>query len=303
MTAQSQDSKKTFYIVLIIILILLNGFFAYNNWKARQANIRLEAEKTALTASLDSVDVQLAITNQRLDSLKGTNSSLDNELLQIKKELEEKRAQIATLLQNKKDLDKARALINSLKNDNQKYLAKIDSMHQVIVALSDTVRMKEAVNQQLQSEKSQLLTEKTALTRKVELSSLLIPENVQATGVFMKSNDREVPTTKAKKTQKLKVCFDVPENRGVDAGEKMIYLRILNPQGATIAVEAAGSGMFTTETGEQQQFTTAARFNYNNQKQNVCVHWSQTQPFGAGIYKVYFYQEGHELGNSEFELK
>ena len=303
MTAQSQDSKKTFYIVLIIILILLNGFFAYNHYKARQANIKLEAEKKALLTELDSIDTQLAHFSMRLDSMRGINMGLDSQMVSIKKELEGKRAQIEILLRNKKELDKARALINSLKSDNQIYFAKIDSMHQVIAALSDTVRVKEAVNKQLQSEKSQLLTEKTLLTRKVELSSLLIPENVQATGVFMKSSDREVPTTKAKKAQKLKVCFDVPENRGVDAGDKTILVRILNPQGATIAVESSGSGMFTTETGEQQQYTTLAKFNYNNTKQNVCLHWSQTQAFGAGSYKVFFYQDGHELGNSEFELK
>lgn len=303
MTSQSQDSKKTFYIILIIILILLNAFFAYNNYRARQANLRLEAEKKALSIELDSIDAQLVRTNMRLDSMTGVNIGLDSQLLSMKKDLEDKRNQIATLLRSKKELDKARILINALKSDNQKYLAQMDSMNKMILALSDTVRMKEAINRQLQNEKTQLLTEKTLLTRKVQLSSLLIPENVQATGVFMKSSDREVPTTKAKKTEKLKVCFDVPENRGVDAGEKTILVRILNPQGATIAVEASGSGMFTTETGEQQQYTTLAKFNYNNQKQNVCLHWSQTQAFGAGIYKVYFYQDGHELGSSEFELR
>jgi hypothetical protein len=61
--------------------------------------------------------------------------------------------------------------------------------------------------------------------------------------------------------------------------------------------------MFTTEAGEQQAYTTTSKFTYDNQKQNVCVRWSQTQAYGEGVYKVYFYQDGHELGFSEFELK
>ena len=303
MVAQSQDSKKTFYIVLIIILILLNGFFAYNNYQARERNLALEAEKNALTADLDSVDAVLAITSERLDSLAGTNSEMATELMAIKRDIEDKRSKIEKLLKDKKELDRARVLLKSLKSDNQKYLTQIDSMNAMIVALRDTVRVKEEVNLQLQSEKSQLLSEKDVLSRKVQLSSLLIPENIRASGVFMKSSDREVPTTKAKKAEKLKVCFDVPENRGVDPGEKVFLLRILNPQGATVAVESSGSGMFTTETGEQQQYTTSKQFTYNNQKQNVCVHWSQTQAFGEGMYKVFFYQDGHELGSAEFELK
>src|ERR1051325_11140271 len=127
MNAQSQDSKKTFYIVLIVILILLNGFFAYNHYKARQANIRLEAEKKALSASLDSIDIALAHTNQKLDSMTGVNAGLDSQLVRIKNDLEDKRAQIERLMRNKKELDKARVLINSLKTDNQTYLTKIDS--------------------------------------------------------------------------------------------------------------------------------------------------------------------------------
>ncbi len=301
--ATSQDSKKTFYVVLIVILILLNGFFAYNHWKASQLNAQLEQEKTELTAELDSVDAELKETTALLDSISGLNTEMNAELAAIKKELEEKRNQIEALLKDKKELDRARAMIKSLKAEAQKYISKIDSLNVTIAALSDTVKMKEAANMQLMSENTQLQSEKSMLSKKVELSSLLIPENVQATGVFMKSNDREVPTSKAKKTQKLKICFDVPENRGVDAGDKTILLRILNPQGATIAVSSEGSGVFTTDTGEEKQYTTATKFSYSNQKQNVCASWSQTQAFGSGTYQVFFYQNGHELGSSEFTLK
>ncbi len=301
--SSSQDSKKTFYIVLIVALLGLNIFFAYNHYTARQANIKLEAEKKELTTELDSVDAALALTNQQLNSMQGVNAGLDSQLVQIKKDLEEKRAQIETLLKDKKELDRARALLKTLKSDNQKFLVQIDSLNNIIVSKNTEIAQKDAANQQLQTEKSQLLTEKTVLSTKVALSSLLIPENVQSTGVFMKSSDREVPTTKAKKTENLKVCFDVPENRGVDAGEKTILVKILNPQGATIYNEQSGSGMFTTETGEQQQYTKAAVFGYSNQKQNVCVHWNQPQGYGAGGYSVIFYQDGHETGKSSFELK
>ncbi|GIV32721.1 MAG: hypothetical protein KatS3mg031_0256 [Chitinophagales bacterium] len=299
----SQDSKKTFYIVLIVILIFLNGFFAYNHWKASQLNTKLEEEKTQLTAELDSVDAELKETTAMLDSIYALNTEISADLEAVKKELEEKRKQIEALLRDKKELDKARALIKSLKADAQKYMARIDSLNAALAALSDTVKVKEEITRKLQSENQQLLSEKTRLTQKVELSSLLIPENIQATGVFLKSNDREVPTTKAKKTQKLKICFDVPENRGVDPGEKTILLRILNPQGATIAITSEGSGLFVTDQGEETQYTTKAQFTYSNKKQNVCTYWTQTQAFGAGTYKIFFYQNGHQLSSAEFTLK
>ena len=300
--AETRD-KKTFYIVLIVILILLNGFFAYNHWKARQENIRLTEEQIQLRSEYDQVTAELSKNQILLDSLKTANSEKDNALLEQQKELEDKKAQIESLLKNKKDLDQARALIASLKKDNQKYVSRIDSLSTIVKTLTLRNDSLIAGQQTLIAEKDLLVSEKTSLAKKVELSSLLIPENVEAYGVFMKSNDREVQTNKAKKAEKLKICFDVPENRGIDAGEKAIMLRILNPQGATIAVASQGSGSFVTDTGEEKQYTTYAFFDYKNQKQKVCTSWKQTQAFGSGTYQVIFYQNGHELGSSSFELK
>ena len=302
-TRASQDSKKTFYIVLIVILILLNGFFAYNHWQARKEANRLTEEQTKLRAEYDDISAELADNQLLLDSLRGINSEMDSMLVMRQDELASMRAQIETLLKNKKDLDQARALIASLKKNNQQYIARIDSLSNVVQSLTMRNDSLIADRETLLSEKDMLLSERTNLSKKVELSSLLIPENVEAHGVFNKSNDREVPTNKSKKTERLKICFDVPENRGVDAGEKRIVLRILNPQGATIAVASQGSGTFTKDMGVETQYTTVANFNYKNQKQRVCTYWNQTQAYGSGEYQIFFYQNGHELGSSSFSLK
>ncbi len=299
----SQDNKKGFYLIIIIVLILLNAFFAYNHYTARQENIRLTEEQTQLKSEYAELNAEFDKKQAELDAMKGQNAELDSLLAIRQTELDETRQQIEALLKDKRELDKARSLIKNLRADNQKYLAQIDSLNnqvQFLTLLSDSLSVD---LQTVTEEKTQLLSEKSFLAKKVELSTLLIPESVDASGIFMKSNDREVPTNKAKKTEKLKICFEVPENRGVDAGEKTFYLRILNPQGATIAVASEGSGMFKTVEGNEMQYTTMARFNYKNEKQRTCVLWSQTQAYGAGTYSIIFFQNGHELGTGSFELK
>ena len=305
---KNTEGKKTFYLIAIILLILLNGFFAYNHWAARKQVKLVEAQRNELDSLYTSVLAELNGNQLHLDTLEGLNETLDSMLLVRYKELEASKKEIEDLLKENKltksQYDDARKLIKSLKADNQKYITRIDSLsrrvHYLTLlsdSLSEGLQTQRAVNEQLKSER-------VILAQKVELGSLLKPENVVATGIRYKSNDREVLTNSAKKTEKLKLCFDVPANQVADAGGKTYLLRLLNPQGTTIAVSAQGSGVFEiAETGEQQQYTLQANFDYANKEKNVCVYWSQTAAYGSGMYKALFYQDGYLLKETEFELK
>lgn len=305
--AQTQESKKTFYIVLIILLILLNAFFAYNHWTTKKELVKTIEEKNTLDSLLTIAKDSLSANELRITSLSGKNAELDSLLTVRQSELQDAIAQLEKLKKEgnytKKQLDEARNKVKELQEENKRFLGKIDSLGTQVLSLT---KQRDSLSTGLQEQKvqnQQLLTEKDYLSKKVEIASLLKPENVEATGVFMKSNDREVPTGKAKKATKLKICFDVPENDVSNPGQKTLLLRILNPEGATIWVTSSGSGSFTTDTGEEKQYTIAKTFDYNNQKTKVCAYWEQTQPFGSGTYSVYFYQDGHELGMQQFTLK
>lgn len=305
--AQTQENKKTFYIVLILLLIGLNIFFAYKHMTTKKELVKTTEERNTLDSLLTIAKDSLSANAVRITSLSGKNAELDSLLATRQKELEDAIAQLEKLKKEgnytRKQLDEARNNVKRLQEENKKYLGKIDSLGtqvQFLTKLSDSLstglQTTQAQNQQLQAEKD-------FLARKVEIGSLLKPENVVGTGVFMKSNDREVPTSKAKKSTRLKICFDVPENLVTDPGTKTILIRLLNPQGATIWVTSSGSGSFTTDTGEEKQYTLAKTFEYANKVQNVCAYWEQTQAYGSGEYTAVFYQDGHELGQHKFELK
>ncbi len=305
--AQTQENKKTFYIVLILLLIVLNAFFAYQHWTTKKELVKTTEEKNTLDSLLTIAKDSLAANDVRITSLQGRNAELDSLMASRQKELEEAIGQLEKLKKEgnytRKQLDEARNNVKKLQEENKRFLGRIDSLSTQVQFLT---KLSDSLNTGLQVQKNQnqqLLTEKDFLARKVEIGSLLKPENVVGTGVFMKSNDREVPTSKAKKSTKLKICFDVPENVVAEPGTKTMLIRLLNPQGATIWVTSSGSGSFTTDTGEEKQYTLAKDFEYNNQKQNVCAYWEQTQGFGSGDYTAIFYQDGHELGQHKFELK
>jgi len=73
---------------------------------------------------------------------------------------------------------------------------------------------------------------------------------------WKEKNGKEKETVKAKKVDKLRITFDLDENRISTSGVKDLYISITAPDGTPVAVEALGSGKFTTRDGQDKFFYT-----------------------------------------------
>lgn len=306
--APKQGNKRGLYIALIILLILLNVFFVFDNYTTKQAKAQLEREKMELDSSYAVLQDNYSQKILELQDLMGDNDSLNaiiqeqiNSLQQLQEELTKAKSDAARNYNNYKAAKKKLAELEK----HQEYINHtIDSLvaaNQYLLALSDSLatdlQTSQGMNQQLQNEKK-------VLSQKVEIGSLLKPQNVMITGIRIKGNGTERETNSSKKAEKLRFCFDVPENKVADPGEKTILLRVIGPSGSTIAVASMGSGVFVSaDNGEQMQYTTKATFEYQNKTKSMCIYWSQTQSYASGTYKAMFYQNGYEIGNFPFELK
>jgi regulator of replication initiation timing len=301
-----KNRKETVFI--IVILVLLNGYFAFNNYQNKKKNIYLEAKKHELDSLYTGVSAELVSVERSLDSLKGKNVSLDSILSARETELQSMKEQIEVLLKKNKltalDLNSLKKLVKQLQEENDKYVETINTLNKkinLLTAANDSLRT--SLKTEVASNEK-LTAEQKILRKKAEQGSLLKPENVKSSGIKISSKNTETETNSSKKTDKLKLCFDVPENKVADAGQKEILIRIISPSGSTISIENQGSGTFTNiETGELTQYTLSAKFEYSQSKTNVCAYWSQNTAFSKGTYKVIFYQNNYQLTESSFVLK
>jgi hypothetical protein len=94
-------------------------------------------------------------------------------------------------------------------------------------------------------------------------------------------------------------------NELVNRGEEEFLLRILNPQGETLAVDESGSGSFTSlTTGRQTRYTMKKSVTYNPDSASpVCMTWTSTQPFSQGDYTVEIYNKGLLAGQGRLNLR
>ena len=112
-------------------------------------------------------------------------------------------------------------------------------------------------------------------------------------------------TDKAKKLQRVKICFTVGENKLIDPGTKIFYVRILRPD--NVVVMQKMEDVYTFEyQGEKMEYTAKKEIKYQNAATDLCIFWTKKgKATGAmvGVYNVFIYSDGVEIGKTAFELK
>ncbi len=325
------NSKRAIYIVLILLLLLINGILFYSNQSLKKDTKEtigvLENEKLSLQNNYDSV-------LEDLDTYKVENLQLDSALTDLQAQIEDKKLEIERILRKSKaskgELQKADILIQSLQTDAFDYREKITalefhnkklteentSLQQTVVQKIETIEivttekneLEESLTAQIKevtAEKEILGEEKEQLTEKVDRASIMQVINVIGGGVqYKKKGTKEVKTDVYKKTDKIKVCFDLLENPIVPAGQQDIFLRILGPKGDVLSIEAMGSGnLVLTESEVEIKYTMVSAIPYKQKTSNYCIYWEQNTPFQVGSYIVELYHAGYKIGSDEFRLK
>jgi hypothetical protein len=167
---------------------------------------------------------------------------------------------------------------------------------------------KAAVEQNLvleQERTSQLSAINQVLTHKVEVGSLLETRELEATAIRHRSNNKEVETRNADKAEMIKVTFNTGKNAVIDHGSEVTFqVRVIGPDGATIAVEPMGSGtMVLAGSGEEKLYTMEKSIVYDNKDKQVTLYWPQQTAFAPGDYTVIVYQSGYAIGETSFDLR
>ena len=109
----------------------------------------------------------------------------------------------------------------------------------------------------------------------------------------------------SKRTNKLESCFTVLENKIAKRGEKVVYMRVIEPGGKVLGNRAEGSSSFKkADSSEELLFTVSKPIDYTGDKQDVCVNWEeQDRVFVSGTYVIEIYIDGNLSASSSIVLR
>lgn len=199
----SPNATRWLYLLLSIFALIIIGL---SIWLiSTKSNLRvLQEEKNRQRAELQyEVDSLIAAHNETklaygalADSLTAKDSLIQANAVEIKK-----------LLNTQWEYYKIKKKLEKLQVISQGYVRQMDSLHSVNRELTEeNERIREEFNLE-RKRNIQLNKVKEELVDKVEMAAVLRTFNLSAEGVRQRGSSREVATDKAKRVEKIKICF------------------------------------------------------------------------------------------------
>ena len=305
MSNEGGGNRKIYLAIILLLLIVATVVIVLISNSYKQKNSALADEK-------DQVEINVAELKTELKSLRSQYDdmylSLNDSMALIMSERD------STVLGLMSELEEMTNKAYWADSERIKWKEKTEELEILLAGYQDKVTQLEndkamleqeyaAVSEELavEQEKVAKLTEDNEIL--YDLGSRLKLENVYASGIKFKSNGTEKETNKIKKLEQIKVSFATGENDIISAGNIQIMLRLINPQGNTVAVESMGSGQFKNkQTNEDMLYTKSIDLDYQNENKNVAIYWSQNI-YEEGLYTAQLYQNGYLIGETYFELK
>ena len=302
-TGKKPDSMKWGVIVLGILLAgaIVAFIFTTNSMskKIEQAEIaneqlQLTNEQLQLSNEYQALNTEFAqyenqsqlLANDSLVSKYAAAKSKVEKLLQELNSEKQKSAQRIKQLQDE---------IGTLKNILRHYVAQIDSLGKENASLRTE-------NEQIKQRNQQLTTRVANETKRVEALSerMVLAERLNVTGLSLnalkKNGKNEKNVTKAKQ---LVVTFTIPQNNSTPVGEKVIYLRITNPEGTLLG----DAGQFSFEGGSVA-CTARKTIEYAGEEiPGIRIYWDVNTTLTPGEYTVELFADNYRLASRRFTLK
>ncbi|MFM8741443.1 MAG: coiled-coil domain-containing protein [Cytophagales bacterium] len=298
-TPTKKSNKSTITIVILLIIIAVQSIKIYLDYQ----------EKVEVKQQLVSTEEDLAGTMQRLND--------------VKAELDQKITEIQKLGGDVEDLKKAKAEVEKeLKRSNarsSKALAelkdRLDGYEELLKVKDEEIEKLKTVNKELFTENRTLKTKQnklsdsiTSLTKnkqelasKVALASQLKAENIVVKALNEKGKERDSPF-KNRWFKKLKVEFNLAENKVAPIEGKKILIRITDTNNQVIFDQGRGSGTFMLNNKEEF-YTAAQEILFDNTRQKLTFVYEKGSDYAEGNYLVEVFTEGYKMGEVRFEVK
>ena len=296
---KSGKNKTIIIIALLSIIVIIQGVKIY-----------LDSQDNAvLTEQKANVEEDLAGTMLRLKEIQ---TELDQKIVEIKKlggdisDLQKAKGEIDVQL--KRNVARSSKAIKELKDRVEGYEELLKIKDEEIEKLKSANKELFSENKQLKTQKnvlndsiSRLATTKEALATKVAIASQLKAENLSVLAVNGKGKERESPF-KNKQVEKLKVEFNLAENKVAPIEGKKIMIRIVDENNQVLFDVARGSGTFMLNNKEEF-YTATQEILFDNTRQKLTFLYEKGSDYSSGNYTIEIYTEDYQIGLTRFVVK
>lgn len=293
-------TKKTYQIIIGILLLII----AVLSWQLIVTNssvntVVVEKEKTIiqnqqLQSELDALLAEHDKIKQEYGYLTGQMSEKDSMIMAQAREIEQ-------LIATQADYNRIKKKLDYLRSITQNYVNQIDSLYKVNAQLTEENQQLAGNLDAATQRANELTQDKEDLNTRISSATYLKAYGISATAYNTRSGGKESVTDKAKRTDKIKVCFTIGENNLVAGGQKDVYLRIARPDDNLILTQGSFSWIFQ---GRRLQYSAKTVINYNQKAINACIEYKRDNiELPEGQYHISLFADDNILGETIINLK
>jgi hypothetical protein len=309
-THQPEKTKTGSNRNALVLLILLLGSWAYFLWDKNQTNESIRSKDTQISQTSgerDALKLELDAASIRYEELKKNDLAKDSVLDIRDKDIAAKKTRIRELINkteaSKSELNEAKAMIASLNDDIEQFKQQIAILQQEKAALTSANQTLTAEKSQIQEQYDQAKQEIIQKDNAIDIGSTLHASNFNVIALDQKKNGNVKETSKAKKVDKLRIRFDIDENRITKSGTKLLYIVITDPTGKVLNAEETEASFQTRENG-RMTYSQKMEVNYQqNNRQTIEFDWKGIGEFQPGNYRVEVFNNGFKIGEGVRPLR
>jgi len=294
-----KSNKNAIIIALLSLVVVIQGVKIYLD----------SQEKQEITTELTSTEKELETTQQRMTEISG---ELSQKIVELEKlggdvtDLQKAKAEVDAELKRSKRATGQE--IKALKDKVEGYEALLKNKDEEIIKLQSVNKELLTENTSLKTQKNELgdsinkLSEsKDELAGKVAIASQLKAENVLIVGLTDRGKERNSPF-KSRQIGKLRVDFNIAENKVAPIEGKKIMIRVVDENGQVLFDVNKGSGTFLFN-GKEEFYTEAQDVLFDNTKQKLSFLYDKGSEYASGTYRLEVYTDDYMMGSGEFVVK
>ncbi|MFB9055638.1 chromosome partitioning protein ParA [Mariniflexile ostreae] len=279
---------------IALVLFLATGFYTMNLYtNSQKVEKDLSEEKQLVMNDLNAMAKQYDVAISE-------NKVANTDLIESRARIQQLIDSLKISDTNVKSLWKYKQRYNSLKLEMDALLKLNDSLRVENTYLSTSLDSTRIRLEERSIFTDSLLVQNTALAEVVKNAAVLGAVDLKGFGVIERTSGKLIPTERGRRVDKIRVCFTVPKNRLVQAGDQELYVQVINPQNNIVGANA--QVQFDDMT---LNYSIISKFNYENKNLNICEFVSNKNDadFIEGRYIVNVFNEKDLVATAEFRLK
>jgi len=294
MTTQSSNNNRAKILIglLVVLLVSLAGYTYTLIQQNKETVLFLEADKAEVQKELEAIVVSY---NEILQ---------DNELKD--KELIAARDRIVVLLDSVKNykanlsiINRYKAQVRALKNERTQLFKRADSLLIVTQRLAIEKDSTTAVLNKTIKVVDSVTTANTQLFNSLEKGALIGITNLDATAIIVRKGGKIKQTKRASRADKIRVCYTIAPNTLAQAGDRVLYVQVINPDNNII-----GDKSNITFGQDLLTYSKSESVFYENQALDVCAIIGTTgQDVLKGLYTINIFDAQRQIGSTTLMLK